>query len=487
MFGDYVFRESSAEYNNRILLIDNGDFYEITRYDNTFRTNGFEVIHYTNDLYFRVHYEKKLKSKSGKLLVIANENQYIPFDIRSEMHEYELSMKTLFPRLNAAVLSRRSDLDFDLLCCAYRKNYDDLREPEATEQFIRGEVCNHNNILQLMNSLYEKLRELAENIRDYRKWFRIAEDKARIDVLSAKYHIDFDTSDLNILFCDYALREYGKLSGELNDDTPVLVSRVMEYISERSSRFVIIVMDGMSEFDWRILSESFREITYSKASAFAMIPTVTSVSRQCLLSNKYPRQLRNPWTLTHEKTEFREAAVRLGYEDYQIGYERGWDADFPAHIQCGAVIINDIDDLVHGQTQGRIGMASDVSILAGQDKLVSTVKRFLSKRFDVYITADHGNTIRTGIGRLTGTGLETETKSHCMLVLRDYAEKNRMKSKYDLLEFPKYYLPKKFDYLICKNGDSFDIQGEKVMTHGGISLDECVAPFVKIMAVNYRG
>ena len=487
MFDVYLFKNSSAYYNNHVLMIDNGDYGDISDFLDSFRSSGFEIIRYVDDLDFRVHYEQELKHDDSKLLVLASKDQYIPFDIRSSMHEYVLSMKSLFPRLNASVLLQNTDLDVDLLCCAYQRNYDDLRNPDDTDQFLRRTVYGYGNVIRFIDSFYKNLLEQAVCGIDYRKWFRIAEGKARIDVLSSLHSIDFDTSKLNALFSDYVLKEYGKLSVELSEDTPVLVSRAMEYMSEHSRRFIVVVMDGMSEFDWRILAKSFRDVPYMKSSVFAMIPTITSVSRQCLLSNKYPRQLRNPWSQVHEKAEFKDAALRLGFADFQIGYGRGYDFEFPNSVQCGAIIINDVDNLVHGQIQGREGMASDLTIMVKQGKLASMVKRFLSQQYDVFITADHGNTLRTGIGRLVGTGVETETKSHCMLVLHDYAEKEQIKYKYNLIDFPKYFLPKEYEYLICNNGDSLDILGTKVMTHGGISLDECIVPFVRIMAGDYHG
>ena len=39
--------------------------------------------------------------------------------------------------------------------------------------------------------------------------------------------------------------------------------------------------------------------------------------------------------------------------------------------------------------------------------------------FDVYISADHGNTPCVGMGKLMKSGVETETKSHRMVVLKD--------------------------------------------------------------------
>lgn len=122
---------------------------------------------------------------------------------------------------------------------------------------------------------------------------------------------------------------------------------------------LIVVMDGMSEFDWRIISQSFKGMKYEQSAVFAMVPTSTSVSRQCLLSNKYPSQLMEPWKQSKEKTEF--------------------------------------------------------------------------------------------------------------------------------VEFPKYYLSKEYDYLICDIGESLDAKGEDVMTHGGLSIDEVVVPFITIKAVENNG
>ena len=91
------------------------------------------------------------------------------------------------------------------------------------------------------------------------------------------------------------------------------------------------------------------------------------------------------------------------------------------------------------------------------------------------------------LGKLMGTGVEVETKSRRMLALKDFADKAGLIEKHGLVEYPKYYLPKEYDYLICDVGDSFDAKGDEVMTHGGITLDEVVVPFIKIKAVQKNG
>ena len=339
-----------------------------------------------------------------------------------------------------------------------------------------------------MDSLCAELKTAAGEAVTYRDWFAVAEKKAGIHVLAEQYGIPVDIEETCRPFIDFVLKDFGKLSAEMAEDTPVLVSRAMDYMYYHSKKFVLIVMDGMSEIDWKILSKSFDGIKYDQAHAMAMIPTVTSVSRQCLLSNKFPRELENPWSQSKEKKEFTECARSLGFADAQIGYERGYDAEFGAAVSCAAIIVNDVDDMVHGQLQGRTGMYNDIMLLAKQGKLIGTVRRMLKAGFDVYISADHGNTPCIGMGKLMKTGVETETKSHRMVVLKDFADKSAIMEKYPgLIEYPKYYLDKQFDYLICGIGGSFDAKGEEVMNHGGITIDEVIVPFIKIKAVENNG
>ena len=41
--------------------------------------------------------------------------------------------------------------------------------------------------------------------------------------------------------------------------------------------------------------------------------------------------------------------------------------------------------------------------------------------------------------------------------------------------------------MICGVGESFDAKGDEVMSHGGITIDEVIVPFIKIKAVDNNG
>ncbi len=486
MFSEYVYDESPAAYADKIWIDDEEGLNDRTDFIRAFAEHGFSIIEYTDDLSFRVNCYEQLCG-NAKIAVLRTNSAYVPYDIIKKCVYYAVSLRTLFPRLNTDALRHASNTDLDLLSAVIGRNYEKLSSEEETETFIRKTAYSRENIAAYLQHKLRELQDKAARICSYKDWFDIAKSKAALDCLAIKHGVPVDTSGLNFAFQAYALESFGSLSAKIDAQTPVLVSRVMEYVHENSERFVLIVMDGMSEFDWHILSESFADVPYEETALFAMIPSTTAISRQCLLSNKYPRQLVSPWSQSKEKAEFYECARAMGYADSQIAYERGYDAIFNAFIRCGAVIINDVDDLVHAQPQGRLGMHNDISVLSHDGRLAGLAKRLLGDGFDVYITADHGNTLCTGLGKYIGAGVDVETKSHRMIVLKDYADKESLMEKYGLVEYPKYYLPKEFDYLICDGGTSLDIKALQVMTHGGITLDEVVVPFIKIKAGNYNG
>jgi hypothetical protein len=129
-------------------------------------------------------------------------------------------------------------------------------------------------------------------------------------------------------------------------------------------------------------------------------------------------------------------------------------------------------------------MYNDINFLARSGKIQKLITKLYKKGFNIYLTSDHGNTLCTGLGLIRGTGVEVETKSRRMIVLKDFADEKELIERYNLIKYPGYYLDKQFEYLICNAGTSFDAKDSIVMTHGGISIDEVVVPFIKIEAVH---
>jgi hypothetical protein len=368
-----------------------------------------------------------------------------------------------------------------LISFAYGELYSSCDTREKTEKFISDTVFSKGNIKNYCELMIKNLLPSGDKSGiTANGWIEIARKKALIDYYAAKANISIDTSFVDAEFEKFIFDGYQKLSGETKKEAPAILPKVIDFIAH--GKTALIVVDGMSLFDFEIISRYLEGIDYEYHCTYALIPTTTAISRQGLLSGKYPRELENPFTLSQEEKGFMEAAKNRGYTKQQSLYAKGYNPPISHFTRFAAIIINDIDDLVHGQKQGRVGMYNDVSLLAKSGKLQTLIQDLYSQGFNIYITSDHGNTPCIGAGAIRNAGVEVETRSKRMFVLKDFAEeKDSFGDK--VVTYPGYYLDKDYKYYVCESGVSFDNKNEEVMTHGGISIDEVIVPFIKVKAV----
>ena len=136
------------------------------------------------------------------------------------------------------------------------------------------------------------------------------------------------------------------------------------------------------------------------------------------------------------------------------------------------------------KSQNKNMLYNSIKICNISRKLEIIVNSLLEKGFDVYITADHGNTQCLGIGNEKKFGVETASKGKRMLVLKDFANKKELIEKYNLIEIPKDYLMNEYDYFVCSSNSAFENKNTQLMSHGGITLDEVIVPFIEVKCEN---
>lgn len=480
MIEERLKKHLATDYEGRLLIRDAEAFSAAFDYEALLAGLGYNVIRYEDVEQFRYAYESRLKNAKSKLALISSNRLYIPYDIRQAFYEITLSLNALYPKLNAAVLKRHI-LDIDLIDSAYDKLYSPAKSESETNRFIEQTVLAEDNIRSFINQSDAVLLSDAENAVSHTDWIRIARQNAQLEVYAARVGIKRNQDDINRLFQAFLLDGYQKLSGIVSASAPSILPKVVDAIA--GGKVALVVADGMSLFDYNILSRHFPGFELDEYYSFALIPTTTSISRQCLLSGKYPQQLDYPFSLVKEESGFYDAGAAHGYSKHQCYYGRGYKALPGPFVQFAAIILNDIDDMVHGQTQGRQGMLSDVSLLAKSGKIQAFISTLLDQGFSVYLSADHGNTCCIGEGAAKRAGVETETKSKRMIVLKDFADISDDLSE-RTIRYPGYYLDKSFQYLICKGNTSFDNKDEVVMTHGGMTIEEVIVPFIKIRRKN---
>lgn len=470
----------SIEYESRLLIHDTHYFSKVFDYYQMLDESGYEVIEYEDVEAFRYKYETELRNTKKKAAVISHNHIYIPYDIKRAFYEVELSFGTLFPKLNSSILSKHLD-DIELIDYAYDTLFNELKTEAQTKCFIERDAMSKSKISSFISIQDKSLLCDAMKASSYTDWISIAKRNAKLGVYAASIGIDRSPLQIDNEFERFISDGYQKLSGIVAKDAPAILPKAIDLIA--GGKVALIVADGMSLFDFEIMSRYFTDFEYDYKCSFALIPTTTSISRQSLLSGKYPQQLSNPFSLAKEESGFYAAAIDHEYTKQQTFYARGYDALPGPLVHFAAIIVNDIDDIVHGQTQGRQGMFNDVTLLAQTGKMQRLITALLENGFSVYLTADHGNTHCIGDGAIKHTGVETETKSKRMIILKDFAETTDDLKKRTLV-YPGYYMNKSYQYLICKGNSSFDNKGDDVMTHGGISIEEVIVPFIKIRSKN---
>ena len=100
--------------------------------------------------------------------------------------------------------------------------------------------------------------------------------------------------------------------------------------------------------------------------------------------------------------------------------------------------------------------------------------------FDVLLTSDHGNIEAEGRGR-PAEGAIADLRGERARVYPDPILRSRVKQRFaDAIEWPPLGLPEDYLALLAPGRAAFVREGERIVGHGGISLEEIVVPMVRI-------
>jgi len=103
----------------------------------------------------------------------------------------------------------------------------------------------------------------------------------------------------------------------------------------------------------------------------------------------------------------------------------------------------------------------------------------LKRGFAVFMTSDHGNTSAIAQGRFQKPGLLAEPASRRAVIYQSFAEAIEL-DKFSTLRYSGAYLPDGFNAYVFREGACYGDRGKEYITHGGMTLEETVVPFIRI-------
>jgi hypothetical protein len=126
-------------------------------------------------------------------------------------------------------------------------------------------------------------------------------------------------------------------------------------------------------------------------------------------------------------------------------------------------------------------MHNQVRQWANEGLIDSLFDMLLAKGFAIYITSDHGNVEAAGCGR-PKEGMLAELRGERVRIYSEDILRSRVASTFpDALCWKPLGLPEDFLPLLAPGRRAFVLGGQRTVAHGGITLEEMVVPFVRVV------
>lgn len=271
---------------------------------------------------------------------------------------------------------------------------------------------------------------------------------------------------------------------------PVTVSQIAPFLARRRNlkggRYLLLVLDGMGMAQWSVIRKHLSVDVLEAVGTLAMCPTLTSVSRQAIFAGAWPRDFADSlWTTSKEATRWYTFWTANGLARSQVRYERTDGRDAKQVPELGdelilGIVVNAVDDLLHGaDVLGDAQVTASTELWLKHEFLSELIRRASSAGFDIWLTADHGNLESAGGGYVSeGARIEqagTRVRMYDNQVLRDMSHAEGI--PWD----PPGHPDKRRSFLFAPKRHGYHAGGTRV-SHGGLSLDEVIVPFVRIAA-----
>lgn len=376
----------------------------------------------------------------------------------------------------------------------------------ANVGIVQDPAALRNLVLEGINTLMQTLPALDSSYRDWAHLARrMGEVIARFHRLDAGRAEGIKDSVFELQkaaderLLTWVTRHYADLPSLPAVKGPVMVHQVPRFLSIRRSagenKIALLVFDGLAVDQWimvrEILVKRSARFGFDESACFAWLPTLTSVSRQALFSGLKPREFTDTIeTTTQEPTQWSRFWQDQGMRANEVLYCKAikrtdqlddLDAALSStSIKVAGVVVDTVDEIVHGAVLGKRGIANQIASWCESGFVDRLLELLLDKGFHVYVTADHGNVEAVGQGR-PNQGVAPELRGERVRTYRTDAlaaeseASNPNTFRLDIAGLPANFMP-----LFAGGRAAFVPQGEHVVVHGGLSVEELIVPFVKV-------
>jgi hypothetical protein len=214
------------------------------------------------------------------------------------------------------------------------------------------------------------------------------------------------------------------------------------------------------------------------------------VSRQALFSGKAPYQFEKTiHTTSSEPKAWQQFWMDYGLEKNQVYYEKSLGTDdihalldrlSDKRLRAVGLVINTVDDMMHGMQLGAAGMHNLVNLWGQNGYLNCLLDGLLDKGFSIHLTSDHGNVEAIGSGKINEGAIAESRGERTRVYESESLRESVIIDCESAIKWPPMGLPNNYWPTVMKGRKAFVTKGENIVGHGGISIEEVIVPYVTV-------
>ena len=355
--------------------------------------------------------------------------------------------------------------------------------------------------LRLLEQIYHTSEKLEGKLT-YKDWMKLALLYGEITqkglLLSNEREDDLPSAlkqlqmQVDRLFHPWVLLNFQNLSNLPYLPLPVMVHHIPHFLDSKlkESRVALLVLDGMSVVQWAQIREVLASVfDFEQNAVYSWIPTVTSIARQSIFAGEMPVYFsQSIGTTAREEAHWQRFWANHGlgkmYVDYlRIAEYPGSYAKFQRNLpknKVRAIVVDLIDQLAHSALQGQRGLHEEIKLWLASGFLRDMLSSLIEDGYQIYLTSDHGNRECTGTGKIS-EGVLAHTKGERVRVYHSQVLRDQAASQYGGTPWNSTGLPQNMHALLALEAGAFVTKDEQLISHGSMSAEEVIVPFIKVL------
>lgn len=380
---------------------------------------------------------------------------------------------------------------------------------KANEPSIEKDEFNLNVRINRFLSINEA--EVPQGKTDIRDWLNIASDWSEIvfwanTLPQESYHrVQNDLfqarSSINKHFLKFVQSRFSAVDYYQDNKGPISLAAVNSWLFQNvnlDERLALICFDGLALDQWHILKaflqQKISNLSFTEYRTFAQAPSITPISRQALFSGRRPDSFSDTWDKTTKDAErWQSYWIHREIPQRKVAFipVKASDSDMSTIVEAVdsnnkrlGILINLFDDALHAikgmplEADKRV-LYSTLSAYLSNSYLGQLINLLLNGGYRIFISSDHGNICGRGDGIVPPKAF-IETYARRVAIFDQAALAQEFADNSHGIYFRTKSLPMNVHPVYTLGTDLYSSKDSVELSHGGLSIEELVVPFVEV-------